>query len=305
LEFIAIDQKIEPPAGWWWIAASCIYILSKEINMVFVKLQSKNLLLSQQAAELEHLAINLYAHIMIDGPLSPDEITLIDITTNAIFGRWSISHENLINWILDQGLFIQTIWEELSVQSTVDPMNIISKLMLQIVEGILNIKAERDSINQPTEDLPPVLPHQLVKLHGREFTSIISPHLNHLREFWTDEDINNLSLQHSDLLFTYRYESILQKALESCDDLTSFEDGWKIISTGTRRFDLLRDFCGGIASMFPNTGIIESDFSILGWEKDKHRLSLTDISLEGIIQYKQFDLLAELIYQEDNNLDIE
>jgi hypothetical protein len=51
---------------------------------------------------------------MIDGPFSREEVALIDTTTNAVFGRWSITHENLINWILDQGLFIQIIWEELS-----------------------------------------------------------------------------------------------------------------------------------------------------------------------------------------------
>src|SRR5437762_4351207 len=101
LEYIAVDQKINAPEGWWWIVASAIHTLSKEINVVFVKLQSKNLLISQQAAELEKLATILCAHIIIDGPFSQEEIILIDMTLNTTFGRWSISNENLINWILD------------------------------------------------------------------------------------------------------------------------------------------------------------------------------------------------------------
>jgi len=236
----------------------------KEVDVVFIKLQSKCLLVSQQAAELEKLATGLCAHINIDGPFLKEEIALIDLTLNAMFGRWSISHENLINWILDQGMFIQEIWEELLAESTVDLMQVISKLILQVVEGILDVQAERDSANRPADDLPPVLPHQLVKLHGWEFTSIISIHLSHLKQFWSDEQIAQLNVQHNDLLFAYRHESTLRKALDSCNDQISFEDDWKIVSDETRKFDILRDFCGGIATIFPNTGTVESDFSVLG-----------------------------------------
>ena len=61
-----------------------------------------------------------------------------------------------------------------------------------------------------------------------------------------------------------------------------------------KKFSVLRDFCGGMASIFPNTATVESDFSILGWEKDEYRKSLTDLSLEGIIYCKQFELLSAL-----------
>ena len=56
----------------------------------------------------------------------------------------------------------------------------------------------------------------------------------------------------------------------------------------------LRDFCGGIATAFPNTAAVESDFSVLGWEKDEYRLELSDLYLEGILQSKQFNLLTSL-----------
>src|SRR5947207_9196693 len=58
---------------------------------------------------------------------------------------------------------------------------------------------------------------------------------------------------------------------------------------------VLRDFFGGIATVFANTASVESDFSILGWERDEYRLSLTDLSLEGIMQSKQHELLKSLI----------
>ena len=46
--------------------------------------------------------------------------------------------------------------------------------------------------------------------------------------------------------------------------------------------------------MFPNTATVESDFSILGWEANEYRRSLTNLSLEGIMQCKQFELLNSL-----------
>lgn len=71
-----------------------------------------------------------------------------------------------------------------------------------------------------------------------------------------------------------------------------FESGWKMVQG---RFDVLHDFYGGIATVQANTATVESDFSILGWEKDEHRQSLSDLSLEGIIQSKQYELLANLV----------
>ena len=49
-------------------------------------------------------------------------------------------------------------------------------------------------------------------------------------------------------------------------------------------------------SVFSNTATVESDFLILNWEKDEYRLSLMDLSLESIIQCRQFKVLSELVY---------
>ena len=62
------------------------------------------------------------------------------------------------------------------------------------------------------------------------------------------------------------------------------------------RFNDLRDFCGGIATIFPNTASVESDFSLLGWDKDEYRKSISDLSLEGVLQCKQFEMLYDLVF---------
>jgi hypothetical protein len=54
----------------------------------------------------------------------------------------------------------------------------------------------------------------------------------------------------------------------------------------------LRTFCGGLATLFPNSTSVESNFSVLKWEKDPYRNNLLNLSLEGVFQSKQFEALA-------------
>ena len=57
------------------------------------------------------------------------------------------------------------------------------------------------------------------------------------------------------------------------------------------QFDHLRAFSGGQATALANTTPVESDFSILKRDKNDNRHSLTNLSLEGVFQAKQHDIL--------------
>ena len=232
--------------------------------------------------ELDHLSATLSTWIVIESCNAG-----FDNNTHYIFGRWAVSYQNIINYIFDRGIFIQDIDNTLSIELQAQVTTIVSKLVIEIFDGIANIQAERNSDN-----LPPVLPHELVKLPTRQFTSIVVEHLDRLKQFWGEEAVDTLERQHQYLLIEYQRDTTLQSAFDNCDGHTSFETGWSIVDT--KKFNVLRDFCGGMASIFPNTATVESDFSILGWEKDEYRKSLTDLSLEGIIHCKQFELLSAL-----------
>jgi len=60
------------------------------------------------------------------------------------------------------------------------------------------------------------------------------------------------------------------------------------------RFKYLLRFCGGVASVFPESSQVESDFSILKGEKTMFKKVLVDLSLVGILHAKQFDVLKGL-----------
>ena len=166
-------------------------------------------------------------------------------------------------YIFDRWIFIQDLYNKLSIELQAQVTVIVSKLVIEIIDGIANIQAERNSDN-----LLPVLPHELVKLAIHQFTSIVVKHFDRLKQFWGEETIDTLERQHQCLLIEYQRDTILQSALDNCDGHTSFKTYWSIVDT--KKFNVLRDFCGGMASNFPNTAMVESDFSILGCEKDKY-----------------------------------
>jgi hypothetical protein len=76
------------------------------------------------------------------------------------------------------------------------------------------------------------------------------------------------------------------------DHTTSFNEAWD--SLDDARFNQLRRFYVGLATVFPNSTSVESDFSILKWELNEFRKSLLDLTLEGIFQAKQFELLDNI-----------
>jgi hypothetical protein len=79
--------------------------------------------------------------------------------------------------------------------------------------------------------------------------------------------------------------------LENHSDIVEFREGWDPFG---QRFPKLRQFCAGIATVFPGTSTVESDFSALNWEYDEFRSSLTDFSLQGVMQCKQFRQLQSM-----------
>jgi len=98
--------------------------------------------------------------------------------------------------------------------------------------------------------------------------------------------------QHKKLLNAVSKEPRLQTALARHSEQTNFSDAWKTPSIKDR-FPKLMEFCGGLASPFPNMATVESDFSVLKWEKDLHQSNITSFSLEGILHCRQIRYLLK------------
>ena len=63
------------------------------------------------------------------------------------------------------------------------------------------------------------------------------------------------------------------------------------------RFPHFMTYSGGLATIFPGTTVITSNFSVLKYEKNLFRTCLLDLTLEGSMHCKQYGALL----QKNNN----
>ena len=106
--------------------------------LTVTKLQAKNLLVSQQRQELDHLSTILSAWIVIEWTNAGFD----NNTHYYISGRWAVSYRNIINYIFDRWIVIWDIYNKLSIELQAQVTTIVSKLVIEIVDGIANIQAE-------------------------------------------------------------------------------------------------------------------------------------------------------------------
>jgi len=280
------------PSNWWWIIIAGIKALTDLINPVFVKLQAPNILVSAQAELLDTLAVDVSMMLGISNWEGEESVVLPPFC--LAYGRWCVDYAAVQKFLQGLGMYTRHTLDELDDDMTGKVFESIGKLGVGIVDGIVNIQAERNTQNGADDDLPHVLPHELVKMSTGNFgKTIVDVHLRQLRHSWGEECISGIEREHRELVLAYRNEPALKSAIDAYArvDIKSFETAWEVVDG---RFEILRDFCGGIAAVFANTASVESDFSILGWERDEYRLSLTDLSLEGVLHCKQFDAIEKL-----------
>jgi len=136
-------------------------------------------------------------------------------------------------------------------------------------------------------EAPPVMPTYFVKMRPNVFISeVVDQYRGHLAKHWSADLIDKAESEHRELLVVYTREPDVKVALDKHDEKTFFKEAWDYLKG---RFMQLRQLCGGLATTFPNTTSIESDFSITKWEKNDSCSSLTSLSLAGIMHAKEFE----------------
>ena len=145
------------------------------------------------------------------------------------------------------------------------------------------------------------MPAELVKMRTGAFISdVLDPFRQHLEKFWSAEQIDQVECDHKDMLLAYARKPSIKEILDAHDHKTFFNDAWDSVKT---RFLTLRQFCGGLASMFPNTTSVESDFCMVKWEKDAYRTGLTSFipgrsnAFQIIRHFKRTFLIISIICQ--------
>jgi hypothetical protein len=143
------------------------------------------------------------------------------------------------------------------------------------------------------------MPADVCKLPTRTFIEdVLDSFRGHIKKHWWDENIDTIEDDHKELVHAAKNDDAIKKILESHDENVFFNDAWDAITSkkadGTIRFAKLRQFCGWLATAFPNMCAVESDFSVVKYEQDNRRTDLESLSLAVIMHSKQYDLLCKL-----------
>jgi hypothetical protein len=286
VEHTNAHPKFTSPTTTWWIITLALAPSVSVINNSVVKLQNQQLIIVQQKQIIDALKIDLLDMFKV---VAKDNIQDADY---YIDGDWGVARKNIVEFIYDQGSFSKQCFIDLNPDDQSDVVQQIARYAVNVIVGLDRVKAERDSDNIASEhEAPPVLPVELVKMAPRVFNSdVLDVYRPRLREFWSDDKIDIIEQHHRELLRRYNSEPAVKNIIDSYKYTVDFDEAWDKLGIP---FVELRQFCGGLATSFPNTTSVESDFSILKWELDPNRSSLTDLSLEGIFQAKQLDAIPE------------
>ena len=82
------------------------------------------------------------------------------------------------------------------------------------------------------------------------------------------------------------------------DEDAAYRDAWNGLHN---TYPLLERFVGGLATIFPGTSTVDSDFLVVKYEKTRNRMCLSDASLEGILHAKQYRRMRSLVSESSMN----
>ena len=259
----------------------------ESVDVTFIKLQSLTALASHQKESLDQLGRGLKRMCYAVRPI-------FDTTTSeheVSVGAYSMSIANAIRFIKDQGTFTADKFIVLDETTQADVARNVSRFMLKLINGIENVCGERNQLNQAIDSpLPPVLPYQWVKVATSDLVDILRIQQQRIGATQSRDAIRRIEEDHKGLKRAFSNEQPLREILEKHNTQTTFKEAWAAVNG---RFKDLMHFSGGLATVFPGTAAVESDFSVLKFEKNAYRTALLDITLEGIMHCKQYKALLQ------------
>jgi hypothetical protein len=321
------DNNVEcAPSDSWWVIAFTVVVIANLLNSAFITLQGKKTILEQQAVGLQRLADDISKVFKIKSmselPNETDHESILVSTTEDMYIDKSNVRNEIIYDLTSLDLFqVMTAGEQTTIIEN------IGVFALGLVERINNICAKRTTSNEPNRiDNFPVLPSQLYNCDREQFMKLLQQQRQRLQDAgWSTDRVRGISQEFKmfiadvdnspDLKASCGHNNLTTKDSTVTDQdimsavMLEFDESWKFING---RYNDLQLFCAGLATTFANTATVESDFSIIGIEKNDQRQSLTDFSLSSILQTKQYEIMRKFshltiqdqVYSLDDPIDI-
>jgi len=243
---------------------------------------------------LKRLVLEINNKVGIVGILMEAQRGVIDEATHQLFdsGDYAVAFATISGCMEDLGMFVKDCLSAMDSGHRETLLRLSASAILKLVDGIIAVVAERTEDNEAyINAAPDVLPHQLVRILPRDFCVYLQHHRECLDYTFNNEEIENIGRQHKALCDSYRRQRDVKSSIDSFDDSAAYCDAWIGLDN---MYPLLEKFVGGLATIFPGTSTVESNFSVVKYEKNKNRMSLTDASFEGILHVKQYRRMHSL-----------
>lgn len=310
------------PPQEFWILISIISPLVKRIEQTFTAIQGQKTLVSEQREALETLCHSLMTQTRVKLPLNNEdqleydaiclEVDSDDDSTDDIDNGTKIkgytkgSYYVLVDGTIDAideigGLQVQFKMDLLQNGSSSDKtvfdsiVETTSMFALELVHGIREVVVERDAQNVASFQLPPVLPLEICSMTSREFSRSLLLQKPRLMQRFTEQEFYEIDAQYRRLACRFKEDEKFRIQLQG--DATEislqekFTKSWQNVGIC---FEMLQEYCGGLASVMAGTASVESDFSLINWTKDSNSSSMTDFTLESILHCKQYEKLLKM-----------
>ena len=246
------------------------------------------------AAEAPTAEVNVTANEEArTGEEEDGETTTASPPYHFINGTFAVRRHHAIAAIEESGAFVvetMDILKEEDEESYDKVITTYATFALDVIRGTSDIVVERDMRNNASTELPPVIPLELLKLSSRQFASLLEKQKWRLSFKFTNEEIESMDQQFGRLKIAYREEGAFCNSLDAYKDVQDFKACWSPLGDV---YKLLREFCGGIATVMPGTSSVEADFSLINWTMDPNSSRLTDFSLESKLHAKQYNQLSD------------
>lgn len=306
-----IEQYLEEkapsvaPDTSWWVIVACVSNFMAPVDVCFKSMQGRDTLVAEQNVLIRKLADSLKEMLKITAVTGMD--MLLHAEAGDVLAQCTLGSQTLVIRERDVLLFVEDCSLDsandlsmLDAESRANVLKTVSNMVLHAFVKISTLEAERDVNNAPAENLlPPVLPCQLEQLRPRQFFDIIESQRERLLASHDNAFLRTLGSEFKDFK---RYVSSCSAARNDLGTVISATEGCGAVFQRSwapfeKRFKNLVIFCGGMATTFPGTATVESDFSNIHWEADEYRTALTSLSLEGILHCKQFASLERLAHK--------
>ncbi|KAL3668828.1 hypothetical protein V7S43_006121 [Phytophthora oleae] len=291
------------PSLAWWLDLKTVLVVGSMAMKTRSGLQAGYAtLLSLQPQRISMLRLALAGEVGVEGPLPAfQRAALRDQNRSGQMigsqdGMFAVRPHAVVAFLRGMSSWAAELFDGLSAQERqkliVDAADRLLELVLRLHTVAEELEERGSSNNTSLSSFPPVLPDQVAGLHPVDFQEVVRMYRPRLIETYSDAKLAAIESQHQELRTAASSEAAVQQflALNAENPAASFSERWEPLRD---RWNLLADFCGGLATVFPTPNDKKPVAMATSTATWSHR-TFSDFALEARLQCQQFATLQAL-----------